>query len=243
MPKGKILVFGATGPAGICLLRELLFREHPIVVFARNPSKIPGDLTKNPLLETVKGELIDTDALSTALSLHPSAIISLLGPNSLSGIDPELYSNFYRSLFPLMRTHGIRRIFAMGTLSISDEADSFSLARSAMVAVVRTIANSAYRTVINISQVFAKEAGERIDWTVFRIAMIPGESDEASWKGDREDGEVFEGYVGEKGWSLSQKRGALARWLVDAVEDEKLKEKWIGKMPFVSRFGGSGRRE
>jgi len=51
MAKGKILVFGGTGPAGICLLRELLFREHETIAFARNPAKIPEDLASNPLLE------------------------------------------------------------------------------------------------------------------------------------------------------------------------------------------------
>jgi hypothetical protein len=51
MVGSKILVLGGTGPSGICLLRELLYRQHPIIVYARNPSKIPEDLVSNPLLE------------------------------------------------------------------------------------------------------------------------------------------------------------------------------------------------
>ena len=47
----KVLVLGATGPAGICLLRELLSRNHATVVYARNPTKIPEDILSNPLLE------------------------------------------------------------------------------------------------------------------------------------------------------------------------------------------------
>jgi len=129
----------------------------------------------------------------------------------------------------------------MGTLSIPAEGDSFSLVRLMMVGLVRVVVSRAYATVLGIGEVFTKEAGEDIDWTVYRIAGIPGGSDEASWKADREDGEVFEGYVGGPGWSLWQKRGALARWLVDAAEDGK--EKWIGKMPIVSRYAGSERRE
>ena len=139
-----------------------------------------------------------------------------------------------------MRTHGVRRIFAMGTISIPAEGDSFSISRLLVVGLVRAVANSAYSTVTQVGELFAKEAGEEIDWTVYRIAGIPGGSDEASWRADREDGEAFEGFIGEKGWSLSQKRGTLARWLVDAVEDGK--EKWIGKMPLVTRYAGSGRR-
>lgn len=51
MAGSKVLVLGGTGPAGICLLRELLHRNHPVVVFARTPSKIPSELASNPLLE------------------------------------------------------------------------------------------------------------------------------------------------------------------------------------------------
>jgi putative NADH-flavin reductase len=51
MAGDKVLVLGGTGPAGICLLRELLFRKHGTIAYARNPSKIPDDLKSNPLLE------------------------------------------------------------------------------------------------------------------------------------------------------------------------------------------------
>lgn len=51
MAREKILVLGATGPAGICLLRELIYRKHATVVFARTPSKIPSDLATSPLIE------------------------------------------------------------------------------------------------------------------------------------------------------------------------------------------------
>lgn len=51
MAGDKILVFGATGPAGIVLLRELLHRKLPVLAYCRTPSKIPEDLSSNPLLE------------------------------------------------------------------------------------------------------------------------------------------------------------------------------------------------
>lgn len=51
MAGDKILIFGATGPAGISLLRELVHRKIPALAYCRNPSKIPEDLTSNSLLE------------------------------------------------------------------------------------------------------------------------------------------------------------------------------------------------
>lgn len=51
MAGSKILVLGGTGPAGICLIRELAYRKHDTVVYARNPSKVPEDLASNPLVQ------------------------------------------------------------------------------------------------------------------------------------------------------------------------------------------------
>jgi nucleoside-diphosphate-sugar epimerase len=51
MPGSKVLVLGGTGPAGICLLRELIHRNHEVVAFARNPQKIPEDVSSSPLIE------------------------------------------------------------------------------------------------------------------------------------------------------------------------------------------------
>jgi putative NADH-flavin reductase len=51
MAGDKILVFGATGPAGIVLLRELLHRKLPVLAYCRTPSKIPENIFDDPLLE------------------------------------------------------------------------------------------------------------------------------------------------------------------------------------------------
>lgn len=179
----------------------------------------------------------DLAALSTAVA-QSSVIISLLGPQINSGsISPTLFADCYKSsVFPLMRQHGVSRIMAMGTLSIVRSEDRWSFLRFLMVLFVRLFINNIYRNILNIAEVFEKEA-HGLDWTVYRIASIPGESDEASWRRDREDGQTFVGWIGEKGWSVSQKRGALARWLVDAAEGGAVE--WVGKMPAVSQLAGS----
>lgn len=166
-------------------------------------------------------------------------IVSLLGPNKLIGLDPSIYIDFYTRLFPLMRAQGVRRIYAMSTFSRSDPSDKFSLVRLVIVTLVFLVAHRAWQAVQGMARAF-ENAGEGIDWTMYRIAGIPGGCDEESWRRDREDGEAFEGWVGEEGWMRWQTRGALARWLVDAVEDGK--ERWIGKMPAVSRLAGSKRK-
>ncbi|KAL2849815.1 hypothetical protein BJY01DRAFT_233462 [Aspergillus pseudoustus] len=234
MAGSKILVLGGTGPAGICLLRELMFREHKTVVYARNPSKIPEDLAAHELIEVIKGEMDDLEALSKAIA-QSRVVISLLGPNILDKkMSPTLFADMYESsVFPLMRQHGVSRIFAMGTISLFRDEDHWVLSRSALVTFVRIFANRAYQNIVNLANLFDNGA-DGIDWTVFRIAMIPGNSDEESWRKDREDGEAFVGPVGAKGWTLSQTRSALARWLVDAAEGGA--EEWSRRCGFTLPF-------
>lgn len=167
-----------------------------------------------------------------------SVVVSLLGPNIKdSNISHSLFADIYTSsIFPLMRQHGVRRILAMGTVSIKRPEDSWNVMQVVLPLLMPLLANAAYRNVLNISRAFEDHAGG-LDWTVFRIAQIPGESDDASWKRDREDGELFTGWIGEKGWTSSLRRGALARWLVDAVEGQA--DDWIGKMPGISKVSGS----
>ncbi|KAF4344232.1 hypothetical protein FBEOM_1826 [Fusarium beomiforme] len=232
-----VLVLGSTGPAGICLLRELVHRKHQVVAYARSPQKVPEDLASDPLLEIVKGELSDKESLSRVMA-KVNVIISLLGPQiSDRSISPDLIPDFFtNSVFPAMRQHGVKRIFAMGTLSIYQPEDSWTVIRPAIVLLVRAVAGNAYRTIIKIGQVFETNAKD-LDWTVYRIAGIPGGSDKESWKKDREDGKAFVGYVGQKGHTYSQTRAALARWLVDAAEDGL--QDWVRKMPAVSKLAGS----
>jgi hypothetical protein len=51
MAGSKVLVLGATGPAGINVLRELSHRKRSTIAYARNPSKIPEDLISNKYIE------------------------------------------------------------------------------------------------------------------------------------------------------------------------------------------------
>ncbi|KAL2205705.1 NAD(P)-binding protein [Sarocladium strictum] len=237
MPGQRVLVLGGTGPAGICLLRELIHRSHSVVVYARNPQKIPEDISSSPLAETIKGSLDDTEALSTAVA-QSHVVVSLLGPRAGDNLkSSELYSNFYKnSLFPAMRQHGVRRVYAMGTVSIVCEEDSRSVLRYCMRTAIHLFAGTAYRAIINIGEAFEKDAKD-LDWSVFRIGMISGECDRKAWMEDREEGTVFVGWVAQAGWTTSQKRAALTRWLVDIAEEGL--PGWVGKMPAVSRLASS----
>lgn len=90
----KILVLGGTGPAGICVIRELIYRKHELIVYARTPSKIPSDLASNPLLEV---NFPHTQSLTThPLPSHPI-------PNLASW--PELLTILHYRTVPIPIQH------------------------------------------------------------------------------------------------------------------------------------------
>lgn len=237
MSPSKVLVLGSTGPAGICVIRELLYRSHPIVAYARSPSKIPKDLSSNSRLTVIKGELNDYNTFSSALK-GCSAIISHLGGDiNNPHTNPTLYTDMYRNtVIPAMRQHGVKKILLMGTIAISRPEDSYILIRPMIMAYLRLKANAMYRDLINNTAMFESEASD-LDWTIFRIAAIPGEPDDESWRKGREEGKLYVGPMGAKGWTMNTNRSLLARWLVDAVEGKA--EEWVRKMPAVTRLAGS----
>jgi len=237
MAGDKVLVLGGTGPAGICLLRELVHRKHPIVVYARTPSKIPQDVASDPLVEIIQGDMTQRGPLSTAIS-KCRIILSLLGPIGTHQPKNTEYADYYRTIVELMKEHGVRRLFAMGTIAIYQPDDRFALTRFLMTWVVRIVAQGAYQNIMAIQNFFEQDQAARdIDWTVYRLGYLPGSSDAGAWLADREKGEAYVGPVGAPGWTATFNRSLLARWLVDAAESGA--PDWIRRLPAVSQLAGS----
>ncbi|WP_099024073.1 3-beta-hydroxysteroid dehydrogenase [Mycolicibacterium palauense] len=82
---GQILVTGGSGFVGGNLVSELLARGHRVRSFDRTPSPLPAQ----PGLETVVGDITDTDDVAAAVAgvdtvFHTAAIIELLGGRSVT---------------------------------------------------------------------------------------------------------------------------------------------------------------
>lgn len=79
----RFLVLGATGPSGVLFIREALsvYQSCTIVVYARNPQKLPPDLASHASLVIIKGELTNADALYKAFA-GIDVVLSALGPGN-----------------------------------------------------------------------------------------------------------------------------------------------------------------
>lgn len=163
--------------------------------------------------------MTDAEALSKAVE-GQDGIVSLLGPTSDVAGTP--FTNAYHLIFSLMKRWGVKRILAMGTPSIPDEQDGFSIIAFLGVTLIRIIANSAYKDIVSVGKLFETEAtNDGLEWTIFRLGFLGNGAPQSSKVG----------YVGKNGWVMKNQRADIATWLVDEIENDN--SEWIRKKPSI----------
>ena len=214
----RVVILGGTGPSGILLIEEALAAQHTIVVYARNPQKLPAHLSKHPEITIVKGELHDVAALASALD-GARAVLSALGP-TLGNPAGTPIAHGYAVVLEAMRRAGVKRLIALGTSSIKDERDKWSVVYSGMVVFVSVGARSAYRDIVAVGEVI--RGSEDIDWTIVRVPVLKNDKNR----------EVRVGYIGDGGagaaYTLS--RQGFATFVLQELE----KGEWIKRAPLVT---------
>jgi putative NADH-flavin reductase len=218
----RILVLGATGPTGILLIRQALFdyKSCTIVLYVRSPEKVPGDLSNNPSIVVIKGQLNDHDALSKAME-GVVVVLSALGPSVKKGpFHPSgtPLANAYLDVIEIMRQHKVKRLICLGTASITDPADKFNLAFSILVNGVATLARNAYKDVVAIGENI-RTKGADLDWTIVRVPVLT----------EKESNDVIAGYVGDGKTNTSLARLGFASFVIGEIE----KKEWVKKAPLI----------
>lgn len=168
-------------------------------------------------MQIFQGELTDAERLSEAIR-GQDVVVSLLGPTG--NVIGTPFTDAYRLVFPLMKKGNVKRILAMGTPSISDPRDEFSILVFLGVLLVRIIANSAYKDIVSVGKLFDTDAtGNGLDWTLFRLGFLANGPPRISKAG----------YVGQKGWTMKNQRADVAAWLVGEIEKDN--SEWNRKRP------------
>jgi Trk K+ transport system NAD-binding subunit len=78
--KHHILLLGGTGICGQIFTRAALEAGYTLTLYVRTPSKILEDLSANPNLHVIQGELGDEEGLKKAAACGADIFISLAGP-------------------------------------------------------------------------------------------------------------------------------------------------------------------
>jgi len=231
--QGKnILILGSTGPSGLCTVEQALEREYHITVCDRKTEKLPQKFLENKNLTVYKATLPEAPAVLEPIIEKFDAIISLLGPNSLKGSGDEL-EDFYKWMIPrLLKIPQANRPYVMvvGTQTITDPKDVFSLITSIHVFIIGMIAKGAKHMIQGIGRQWTpfidgqggeKKVGEeRLDCVLFRLNMVKDGV-------NREGAQA--GYVGAGAFKPQLERPQLAKWLLDELEQQN----WNRKAPAV----------
>lgn len=217
----RVLILGATGAAGVLLIQEALAGSHTVVVYARSPDKLAEEIRHDPRVTVHKGELDDREALSSAI-MGVDAVLSALGPSVSRGpMHPKgtPLARAYSLIIELMIGHRVRRLLALGTPSITDPSDKFSLRMSIIVNGVATLARTAYEDVVAIGETIRTQ-GNDLDWTIVRVPLLSGANDK----------NLVVGYVGDGKTGIWVTRAGFASFVVQELEQNE----WVKKAPLIT---------
>lgn len=223
----RILIFGSTGPSGVLLVRETLdaFQSCTLILYARDPSRLPADITSNKFVITIQGELDEHDKLSKAME-GVDAVLSTLGRNASLKENPFHHpdtpiAKAYERIIDLMHFHGVKRLIALGTPSMSDPRDKFSLAWSLMIGGVAALAHTSYRDVVETGKTI-RTRGDDLDWTIVRVPRMT----------NKDQKEVIAGYVGDGKTGFSLSRAGFAAFIVKELCASR--PQWVKAAPLLS---------
>ncbi|KAI0700429.1 NAD-P-binding protein [Cytidiella melzeri] len=216
-----LLILGGTGPAGILLIEESLALNHSVVVLARSPHKLSNTIRNHAHVTVIEGQLTDETVIDTAVT-GVDAVLSALGPSSTEGrshpSDTPL-ARAYSLVIRAMKKHGVKRLIALGTASMKDKHDKFSVVYKLLITGVSLFAPNAYKDVVAIGEVIRGEGSELL-WTLVRVPLLTDDSKK----------DVVAGYVGDGVVGFRLSRAAFVAFVLQQLEGTE----WQQKAPLIS---------
>jgi hypothetical protein len=119
-----------------------------------------------------------------------------------------------------MHKHNVKRLFALGTASIKDSNDKFSLQFKALVTGVATVARNAYKDVVAIGETI-RTKGADLEWTIVRVPLL----------NNKDEREVIAGYIGDGKVNTSLARVGFAVFVMKELESSQAE--WVRKSPMI----------
>lgn len=116
----NLLIFGASGGTGRCLLEQALAQGHHVAAFTRSPEKVTA---QHPNLKVVKGDIQDYDSVAMAMPGH-DGVLSALGVYLFR--KNTVLSDGTRNIIRAMEAHGVKRFVCESALGIGDTRDQTS---------------------------------------------------------------------------------------------------------------------
>lgn len=164
----KILVVGATGGTGRCVVETALRAGHAVTAFARTPEKVT---TQHERLRVVKGDVLQGDTVLPAME-GQRAVICALGP--AAGMAPgSIISEGSRNIIHAMAQAGVRRLVFESGIMVG-EGRGLNAINRLLLAIFRNLNRALYEDKLRAEKLI-RESG--LDWVIVRppkLKHMPG---------------------------------------------------------------------
>jgi putative NADH-flavin reductase len=108
----RLLLIGATGPLGRCVLDEAVRRGHRVQALVRRAGRLPA----SPLLQEQVGDATDPAAFAAGLR-GVEAVVSALGPGNERRTSTVMADSM-RAMLPAMAQAGVARFVGISALGV-----------------------------------------------------------------------------------------------------------------------------
>jgi putative NADH-flavin reductase len=154
----KLLIFGATGRTGLCLVQQALAQGHTVTAFARNPKRMRIQAER---LSVLQGDVRDAGCVHRAVAGH-DAVLCALGVGPWGG---TVLSRGTRNIVNAMQAHAVRRLVCETSFGVAESRRRASILSRVYIAlfIYFTYADKARQEKI------IRETG--LDWTIVRPAI------------------------------------------------------------------------
>lgn len=237
-PDNGVLLLGATGRTGHCVLTQLLERRVRVHAIVRSADRLPVATLADPLLTVTTGEL--TAIPAGELRQHVSAcnvMISCLGhPTNVRGVfgpPRDLVERAVIAVCDAAASLGPEkriRLILMSSVSVNrpERADKRRGAvERAFVGLMRTLLPPAQdnqrAAAFLASQIGAGHPS--VSWVVVRPDTLT--------EGETSDFETHEGVVTSLFRPATTRISNVARFMADLVTDAATWRRWRGRMPVI----------
>jgi putative NADH-flavin reductase len=158
----QVTVFGATGKIGRLVVAGAVENGWTVIAHAR--SQRGADSIE---VRPVVGDLADPEVVRRVIE-GSDAVISALGPTQGARDDDRLVAGF-RAIVDGMETSPVKRLVALGTISISTAEDRPRLHERFLVSSVRMMSRPSYEAIRAYGKIISDSG---LDWTIVRVALL-----------------------------------------------------------------------
>lgn len=116
----KLVVFGATGPTGLHLVKQALDQGHTVTVLVRDPEKMASLMQPHDKLQVQKIDLSKEEDLVGPMK-KVDAVLSALGSRAGMFTPCSLYTDSITSITGAMRKANVKRLVCVTSWGSKDE--------------------------------------------------------------------------------------------------------------------------